>query len=134
MYGVLGGIFVGCFGSPGAWSGNGAAVVGSPCGVGGGAVLCNISGAAVEIPWMIPCMRMLDCWNSWAIVPRSVWRLVVWLVMVVVVASCRRSVCWFIVVVSEPNFSSSFSSNSFMVFVRYFSVKSGLGLVALPMA
>jgi hypothetical protein len=58
----------------------------------------------------------------------------VWLVMVVVVASCRRSVWWFIVVESDPNFSSNLSSKSFMVFVRYFSVRRGLGLVALPIA
>ena len=67
-------------------------------------------------------------------VPRSAWRLVVWLVMVVVVASCFRSVWWLIVVVSDPIFSSSLSSNSRMVLVRYFSVMSGLALVALFLA
>ena len=36
--------------------------------------------------------------------------------------------------VSDPNFSSSLSSNSRMVLARYFSVMVGLALVALFMA
>ena len=38
------------------------------------------------------------------------------------------------VVVSVPNFSSNLSSSSFMVLVRYFSVRGGLEFVALLMA
>ena len=50
------------------------------------------------------------------------------------VASCRRSVLWLIDVVSEPNFSSSFSSNYFMIRVRNFSVMRGLGLGTFSIA
>ena len=66
--------------------------------------------------------------------PSSACRLVEWLVMVVVVSSCFLSVWLLIVVESEPNLSSSLSSNSFMTLVRYRSVMSGLRLVAFPIA
>ena len=48
---------------------------GMPCDVDGCALRCIISGAAVESPWMMFCMRTLDCWHSCAIVPgmRGYW-------------------------------------------------------------
>ena len=36
-------------------------VIWGPCGVGGRAVRCIVSGAMVERPWIIPCIHMFDC-------------------------------------------------------------------------
>lgn len=104
----------------------------SLCDIGGGVALWKISGAAVDRPLIIPCMQRLDCWNSWAIVPKSTWRWMVWWMIVVVDASNL----WYvgvIIVVRVPNFSSSLFSRSFIVLVGCFLVMSRLGLVTLFM-
>ena len=98
-----------------------------PWGIGGGIDLWRSSGAAVAIPLTNPCILVLDCWNSCAMVPRIDWRWVVWWTMVATVDSSLRSVYVLIVVVRVPNFSSSLSSNFFIVFERYFSITNGLG-------
>ena len=101
----------------------------------GGGIFCwRSSGAAADMPLTNPCIRILDCWNSWAIVPRSDWRWVVWWTMVATVVSSLRSVCVLMAVERVPNFSSILSLNSFIIFERCFSVTNGLEWATLFIA